>query len=243
MSNVKKVKKLMTEVGDLIEIQNIKSSKIKGYYVYMVYNGESIPQIGHGSGDRLSKCVRGTTAKKHNKAFICALTEVISENLNQYVYVALNSKNEAIKVEKNIHESLGIRTNRDGATIIEGINSTDIVGIHKELWEKVKKKPNYNNLTLKEKNMAEELFEIVTYATTRVKRNSGETTPSWQGDNLEGNILMNVNKAYLINIYQKLTNNYHKYGIHKLSEEDFKQILEKYSYVPHGKPFEIFSSH
>lgn len=241
MSNIEKLKIHLRNEGEIIEVDSNNVSDIDGFYVYMIYNGKSIAQIGHGSGDRLCKCIRGTLAKKHNKAFICALTEVITGNLNKYAYIKLKSKAEAIKVEKNIHEIMGIRTNKDGATIIENVTSTEIEGIHKELWELVKLKPIYINFSEIEKQMAEELFEIVTFATIKVRRSSGKITKSKQGDNLEGNILMNIKKAYLIHIYQKLTNNYHKYGVHKLNDNEFDKILEKYSYVPHRKPFEIIS--
>jgi hypothetical protein len=89
--------------------------------------------------------------------------------------------------------------------------------------------------------MAEELFELVTYATTEITRTSRRVVRSRQGDNLEGNILMNVKKAYLIHIYQKLTKCYHRYGEHKLSDEDFEAILRNYSYIPRRQDFVVSS--
>lgn len=223
------------------EIIESSSGPIEGYYVYMIYNESSIAQIGHGSGDRMNRCVRGTIAKKHNKAFICALTEVIKSCLNKYCYVRLPSKIEAEKFEKQVHSDLGIKTNKDGATLIDGISSTDILGIHKEMWEMVKLTKIYRELEPNEKMMAEELFELVAYATTKIKRSSGKTVSSTQGDNLEGNILVNIQKEYLIHIYQKLTNNYHRYGKHKLRDEVYFALLENYHYEPNQKPFQIIS--
>ena len=239
MSKVAMVKSLLSSRGDLVEYVPGQNAQIDGYYVYMVYNQDNIAQVGHGSGDRLSKCVRGTTAKKHNKAFICALAEVLGETPNRYCYVKVESKKHAEDFERLVHTALGVRTNKDGATVIEGVVASDIIGIHTELWNMLKATDRFSQLTEKEKMMAEELFDVVTYGTTMVKRSSGKIVPSTKGDNLEGNILMCVGKAYLIQIYQKLTDSYHKYGIHKLSEESYQEILSQYTYIPKKKAYSI----
>lgn len=86
--------------------------------------------------------------------------------------------------------------------------------------------------------MSEELFEIVTYARTKIHRTSRIVT-SCQGDNLEGNILSCVEKRYLINVFQKLTNSYLRYGKHRMSDEEFEAAKLRYHYEPRRAPFEI----
>lgn len=86
--------------------------------------------------------------------------------------------------------------------------------------------------------MAEELFEFVTFATAKISRTSGVVS-SRQGDNLEGNILACVGKRYLINVFQKLTLTYFRYGKHRLSDEEFEAAKFEYQYKPRRAPFEI----
>lgn len=56
---------------------------------------------------------------------------------------------------------------------------------------------------------------------------------------MNGNILACVDKRYLINVFQKLTNSYLRYGKHRLSDEEFEAAKLKYHYEPHRALFEI----
>ncbi len=239
MKRVEAIKTFFKSIGELVEFNFDDSINISGHYLYMIYNGDDIAQIGKGSDDRLKKIMRRQIAKKHNKVFISSILEAIKGQANQYAMVNVNSKEEAGILEIKAHQLLGIQTNRDGATLIEGIVSRDIRGIHSELWEKMKSTPKYKNLSEKEKLMAEELYELVTFAHVKVKRSSGKIISSVQGDVLEGNILQNIGKNYLIHIFQKLTENYLRYCKHKLSDHEFNQILNSFNYRPVGREFEV----
>lgn len=209
------------------------------YSVYAVVNGSNILQIGHGSGKRASLVMRGSLACKHNKAFICSIAEAISGAPNDYFALAFASKDEASKVEKQLHQALGIRTNQDGATVIGGIDCSSIESIHVGLWRLFRQNTTYRALNDGERALAEQLFEIVTFAKTKVTRTS-KTVSSVQGDNLEGNILMRINRAHVIPIYQKITNSYHRYGVHCPSDAEMSKILsENPRYTPRGERFEI----
>jgi hypothetical protein len=227
-------------LGRVVEPSSPEDKAINGYYVYMIYNGEDIVQIGHGRDHRMTKCMRDSLAQKHSKAFICAMLEQLKGgSRNKYCLVHVKSKQEAELHETRIHSGLGIRTNEDGATIIQGIPGTSIEQIHAEIWEKYKDLPIYLKLTPQEKVMAEELFDVVTHATIKIRRTSGAVINSNQGDNLEGNILMNVNRGYLTNIFQRLSNSYLRYGKHKWSESEYQKLLQSYSYEPKRKKHTI----
>jgi len=240
MSKVERIKAEMSKLGQIYEPMSVAQAPSAGYYVYMVYNGEDIAQIGKGSADRLSKCMRGSLAKKHNKVFICALLEVLKGgSLNRYCYLPVESTDRATAVEGMLHSCLGVRTNRDGATAIAGITGVSIEDIHCQMWAMFLQTPTYASLSAQEKRMATELFETVTYATIEIRRTSGQIVPSCQGDNLEGNILMNVQKNHLANIFQRLTNSYLRYGKHKLPEAEYLKLLDQYAYEPKGRAFRI----
>ncbi len=207
-------------------------------YVYLVYNGPNVLQLGKGGYKRIKKCMRGGLAGKHNKAFICAIGELVLGQPNTYAYVFLPS--DRVKdAEMEIHRCLGVETNKDGATLIAGIEDRSILGIHQALWMQAKDTTLYRALDSIEKQMAEELFELVTYATTKIQRTK-KIVASRQGDNLEGNILEKIGKSYLIDIFIKLTNGYLRYGKHRMDRQEFEDFKRSYSpYISNGKPFEI----
>ena len=91
-----------------------------------------------------------------------------------------------------------------------------------------------------EKLMALELYELVTFGKSRITRSSGKCKPSTQADNLEGNILMCLNKRYLTIIWLKMCNNYFRYGKHSISDAEFRAVKDKYHYQEYGVPFEVF---
>lgn len=203
----------------------------------MVSNGSNVLQIGKGKGKRITKCMRGGLAGKHNKAFICALGELVLRQPNTYAYVVL--AHDCIKdAERELHKCLGVETNQDSATLIEGVECRSITGIHKALWTQAKDTDSYQMLDPIEQLMAEELFEVVTFATTKIQRSSGFVS-SRQGDNLEGNILNKIGKRYLINVFIKLTDGYLRYGKHCMQPKCFEYFKQSYHYIPHGKPFDL----
>ncbi len=84
--------------------------------VYVISNGSNVLQIGQGNTKRLRSCMRGGLASKHNKAFICAIGELILGQPNTYAYVPL-ARDCAKNAEKELHNFLGVTTNQDSATL------------------------------------------------------------------------------------------------------------------------------
>lgn len=211
-----------------------------GEFVYLVANGENILQLGRGDGARVRKCTRGGLAGKHNKAFICAVGEMVLGSPNSYALLKVPSKDDADAIEERLLAALGITRNRDGATLVVGIAARSIAGIHEALWNQAKDTDAYRALDSVEQLMAEEMFEMATYATSRVLRRSGKVVPSTQADNLEGNILMNLGRSHLANVFMKLTGRYLRYGPkHLLTEDAFQNMKSRYTYTPRGQPFVV----
>ena len=52
MSAVELVKEEFAKKGPVVDIVSHKDGEFDGHYVYMVYNGTDIAQIGMGSSDR-----------------------------------------------------------------------------------------------------------------------------------------------------------------------------------------------
>lgn len=211
-----------------------------GQFVYLVANRSDVLQLGKGDGARVRKCARGGLAGKHNKAFICAVGELVLGGKNSYALVDVGSKERASEVEGLLHRAIGVATNRDGATLIAGIPGRSIGAIHQGLWTRVRSHESYQMLDAVERQMADELFEVVTYATIKIRRTSGRVISSCQGDNLEGNILQNAGRCHLTNVFSKLTGQYLRYGKHLLSPTEF--AARKADYVHSscgGRPFVI----
>jgi hypothetical protein len=223
-------------LGQVVSAREAGDVREKGYYVYLVYNGPSVLQLGKGKSKRMNKCMRGGLAGKHNKAFICAIGEIALGQPNEYAYVRMQSKEAAEEKEAWLHNALGVKTNQEGATLIVGIQCQSIPDIHKSLWERAKTTGRYRALDPVEQQMAEELFELVTYATTKIKR-PNKIVSSFQGDNLEGNILMKIGKCYLSNVFEKLTDGYLRYGKHLMTSFGFEDSKRSYSYSPRGGNF------
>jgi hypothetical protein len=206
----------------------------------LVSNGDDILQLGKstakGTG-RLGMCIRGALAKRHNKAFICALGEAALGQKNAYLWVPCEDPDS---VEQRFMDAIGIRRNQDGATLIEEFTGTSIEEAHIFLWEKFQNTPQYESLNPVGQQMALELFELITFGRVYITRRSERVQKSVQGDILEGNILMNIGKRYLISIFQKMTDKYLRYGSHKLPESEFRVVAANYSYVSCGrKNFDI----
>lgn len=229
----------MTQLGNVL-YPSRTAEVPEGEFVYLVRNGEDVLQLGKGDGTRVRKVMRGGLAGKHNKAFVCAIGELVLGRPNGYALLPVPSKAEADAIEERLHRRLGIARNREGATLIGGIEARSITGLHEALWARAKTTDAYRALDPVERLMAEELFELVTYATTRVRRSSGNVISSRQGDNLEGNILMNVGRRYLANVFTKLSGDYLRYGPgHRLTDEEFANAKRGYAYVPTGRPFDV----
>jgi hypothetical protein len=242
MSHREKIQNSLKKHGEVIQVLTLNDIP-KTDYIYTVINGDNVLQIGKSSPKgrgRLKKVFNGSVLAKHNKAFICGLYPSIMGSNNEYYVVALTKNQNKSIVESSIHQDMGISTNVKAATFIDEISNESIPKFHLLLWERFKKHQIYNQMDSIEKLMALELYELVTFGTSRITRSKGIIS-SKQADNLEGNILMNLNKKYLTTIWLKMCNNYFRYGPkHSLSETEFQTIKETYQYKEHGKPFEVF---
>lgn len=208
------------------------------HLVYAVTNGPHVLQIGKGSNNRMSKVMRGALAGKHNKAFICSLAEVVFNDRNEYCYVDVGTKENAVNAEQRIHAGMGIQTNRDVATWIHNVPMNSMEQVHRWMCNQVRSSRLYSQLDSVEQQMAEELFDLITYGVAFIKRRN-TTVRSCQGDLLEGNILMKLQKSYLISILDKLSNSYFRYGKHRMSILEFLELKKNYSYVPKGTQYSI----
>jgi len=211
-------------------------------YIYTVVNGDNVLQIGKSSpsSNRLKKLFKGSIVSKHNKAFICGLYPSIEDSDNEYFAIALTEGRDKSKIERDIHHDMGITTNVEAATFIDDVTNEGIPKFHLLLWERFKKHNKYRQMDTIEKLMSLELYELVTFGTSRITRSQGNQVSSKQADNLEGNILMCLNKRYLTNIWLMMCNNYFRYGKHSISNDDFQAVKEKYHYQMRGAPFVVY---
>jgi hypothetical protein len=236
-----KVLTVLSEHGTVTRIQRIENAPESGYHVYAVFNGPDVLQIGHGRDGRMRSCMRGALAKRHNKAFICALGEKVLGRRNEYAFIEVDSKEQAEQIEEHVHTQFGIRTNDDAACLISGLTDVGPVSVERVnrwLWQKVVVLSAYRNLSPSRKVMAEELMDLVTWCTVR-ERGPERNRLTAQGDLLEGHTLAKLNKAHLIHIFQELTDDYLRYGSHKLTDEEFRARERGYQYVPRSERFEI----
>ena len=125
---------VLQDLGDVIHAHDAGEVHDGGYYVYLVYNGPNVLQVGQGRRSRMKKCMRGGLAGKHNKAFICAVGELVFGQPNKYAYVRMSSPDAVQSAEKRLHCALGVTTNQHSATLIEGIQLQSIPEIHAALW-------------------------------------------------------------------------------------------------------------
>lgn len=238
----KKLFKILSKQGNIIPINSLNDIP-KTDYIYTVVNGGNILQIGKSTptnGGRLKKVFKGSIVGKHNKAFICGLYPSIVNRDNEYFAIALNKSQDKAIIEQIIHLEMGVSTNMNAATLIDDCTNLSIPELHTLLWQRFKKGSIYNRMDSIEKQMALELFELVTLGTTRIKRTSGEITSSKQADNLEGNILKCVDKRYLTTIWLMMCDNYFRYGNkHSINRIDFALEKKRYDYQEKGIPFEV----
>ncbi len=96
---------------------------------------------------------------------------------------------------------MGITTNIKAATFIDKMTNEGITKFHIFLWERFKEHTIYKQMDSIEKLMALELYELVTFGTSRISRTSGKVMSSKHADNLEGNIFMCLDKSYLTTIW------------------------------------------
>ena len=241
MSYREKILNSFKKHGEIIPV--IKLNDIpKSDYIYTVINKDNVLQIGKSSPNgkgRLKKVFKGSIVSKHNKAFICGLYPSIANSDNEYFAISLSDEQDKSKVEIEIHHDMGITTNVHAATLIEGITNVGIHKFHHLLWEKFKEQSLYRQMDKIEKLMALELYELVTFGTSRITRKSGNIISSKQADNLEGNILMCLNKLYLTNIWLMMCKNYFRYGKHSISNDDFQAVKENYKYQERGYSFDV----
>lgn len=243
MSHREKVLNSFRKHGKLIEVASVGDIPNTDY-VYTVINGDNVLQIGKsrpGNGGRLKKVFKGSIVAKHNKAFICGLYPSIVDSENEYYAIALTENQDNALIERAVHKDVGITTNVTAATLIDEITNEGIISFHLLLWNRFKEHPRYKQMDSTERLMALELFELVTYGTSRITRTNGKTKSSNQADNLEGNILMCLNKRYLTTIWLMMCNDYFRYGpTHTISNAEFQAVKEKYSYIEHRAPFDVY---
>lgn len=106
------------------------------------------------------------------------------------------------------------------------------------LWNRAKHSKQYGALSEVEKAMAEELHELVTWGVIRIQR-TRKWQPTTRGDLLEGNTLFCAGKAYLIRVFEKLTDGYLRYGVHRPSDAEFAAACRTYQYRPRTGPFTL----
>ncbi|HEX8441944.1 hypothetical protein [Archangium sp.] len=236
-----KVLAVLSEHGSVKRIQRIEDAPATGFHVYVVFNGPEVLQIGHGSDERMRSCMRSALAKRHSKAFICAFGERVLGRPNEYAFIEVGSKEEAERIEELVHGHFGIRTDRNAACLISGLTDAgpvSVARVNRWLWERVVGLDAYRGLSPGRRVMAEELMDLVTWGTVR-ERKPGTDRRTEQGDLLEGYILTKLDKAHLIHVFQELTDDYLRYGSHKLTDEEFRARERGYQYVPKGERFEI----
>lgn len=245
MSHKEKILNTLNKYGKIIEVHKLDDIP-KTDYVYTVVNGDNVLQIGKsspGNKGRLKLVFKGSILGKHNKAFICGLYPNLVGMDNEYYAIPLSSDKDKSVIESNIHKDMGIKTNVKAATFIDNLTNQGIADLHLFLWEKFKQHPKYKQMDKIEKLMALELYELVTFGTSRITRTSGKIKPSKQADNLEGNILKCLDKRYLTTIWLKMCNDYFRYGnAHSITNNEFQAVKEKYKYIEHGVPFQVFGS-
>ena len=243
MSHREKLLNSLKKHSKVIQVFTLDDTP-KTDYIYAVINRENILQIGKsspGNKGRLKLVFKGSILGKHNKAFICGLYPSIMNSENEYYAIALNEGQDKSIVERAIHQELDILTNVKAATFIDDITNESIPKFHLFLWEKFKKSPRYEQMDSIEKLMALELYELVTFGTSRITRTSGKVNSSKQADNLEGNILKCLNKLYLSIIWLMMCDNYFRYGAtHSISNDEFQAVKEKYQYREYGFPFNVY---
>jgi hypothetical protein len=242
MSHREKTLNSLYKHGKVIQVIKLEDIP-KTNYVYAVVNGDNVLQIGksgHRNKGRLKRVFKGSIPAKHNKAFICGLYPSIVDSDNEYYAIALNEDQDKSKIEGDIHHDMGITTNVRGATLIDDMTNVGIPEFHLFLWERFKEHPRYIQMDKIEKLMAHELYELVTFGSSLITRSSGKCPPITQGDNLEGNVLMCLDKLYLTTIWLKMCNNYFRYGKHSISNSEFEAVKEKYQYQEYGAKFDVF---
>jgi len=243
MSHREEILNTLKKHGTVKNVRNLDDIP-KTDYIYTVINGDNILQIGKsspGNKGRLKLVFKGSILGKHNKAFICGLYPSLVGFDNEYYAVALEEYQDKSVIESAIHEDMGIKTNVKAATFIDDLTNKGIPEFHLLIWEKFKEHPRYIQMDKIEKLMALELYELVTFGTSKITRTSGKIKPSKQADNLEGNILKCLDKRYLTTIWLKMCNNYFRYGnAHSISNNEFQEVKEKYKYEERGAPFQVF---
>ena len=223
------------------ELKEMAPQAIKtlGHVVYGITNGLDILQIGKGSsGARPSKCMRGSLAGKHNKAFICAVYETITGIKNRYFAFPCGSGDEADTLERALHQQFGVSTNGTAACVLSDCpGPLQVWQVHLHLIDRLRTTAVFKSLSDPEKQLAEQLFDLVTYGITVIARKNASVT-SRQGDNLEGNILVACGRNHLIPVLQKLSGNYLRYGKHAPDKVFFQRLMEQqFRYVVQGRPF------
>ena len=242
MSHRKNVLKSLEKYGTVKQIRTL-SDIPKTDYIYTLVNGDSVLQIGKSgprSKGRLKLVFRDSIVGKHNKAFICGLYPALTATDNEYYTIALTKGQDKSTVESAVHRDMGITTNIQAATFIDDLAYAGIATFHRALWDKFAQHSNYLEMDEIERLMAYELYELVTFGTSKIKRTSNNFVSSKQADNLEGNILKCLDKRYLTTIWLKMCNHYFRYGnAHAISDVEFRAAKVNYRYEKQGKPFQV----
>ena len=228
--------------GTVLKEMTPKAIERLGNVVYGITNGRDILQIGKGScGVRASKCMRGSLASKHNKAFICAVYETITGTPNRYFAYECASKSDAEMLERELHRHFHVDTNCNAACVLSDRKGPlTVEQVHLHVIDRLRSTSVFKSLSDREKQLAEQLFDLVTYGSTVVTHTSKKITTSCQGDNLEGTILVNCGRNHLIPVLQKLTDNYLRYVTHAPTPSFYQRLMERqFRYVVQGKKLKI----
>lgn len=233
--------------GEIAQVRTLNEIP-RSDYVYGVVNGDNVLQIGKSTASeknkgRLKLLMNGSLVGKHNKAFVCGLYPAIAGVHNEFFVVVLKKGDDKAAAESMIHQDMGLTTNTKAATLIDDFGIESLPTYHKALWERFKRTSIYVGMDSIEKAMSLELYELVTFGQSRIKRSSGAIVSSKQGDNLEGNILKCLDKRYLTTIWLKMCNGYFRYGnAHAIPKEEFEKVKKNYHYEEQGRSFTVYGA-
>jgi hypothetical protein len=230
--------KVMKEVtgSEPIQICNRDQIPKNTPYIYIVYNGENVLQIGKtkggDNGGRLVSLINGARPSIHNKSFIVGLASAVFGNKNEYCLFRIVKNTNVEDAEKQIHNKLGVETNSNACVFFEGTHCKSMKEANKYLWDKFLQSNDYTLLERNEKVMAKELFEIVDSCKVEVIRGTGRSQPYSSGDILTGNIICSLGVHSFTNLWQKICKSYFVYtDYYRLSENEYTKEVENYKTI------------
>jgi hypothetical protein len=131
------------------------------------------------------------------------------------------------------------KTYAEGSMLLRNDRPLTMEQVHNHIVERLRRTEVFKSLSDGNKQLAEQLFDLVTYGTTCVQRRN-KVVRSVQGDNLEGNILMVCGRNHLIPVFEALSRSYLRYGIHRPAPTFLERLMSlRFRYDVQGKPFTV----